>query len=481
MLNKLTTTIRRNFQSVTYDLIVLFLIWGTSIGLLGREALPPNGAIFSLLVLYILAVVLGQLSTCLLKLPPLMGMLAAGLITSNAIGLKICPQMSSAIRTLALVVILLRAGLGLDTNKLKTMAGMAARLAIIPFIAESLAIAFSGHFLLSMPLPWSFLVAFILSAVSAAIVVPEMIHLQSKGIGTTSGLPTLVMAACSLDNVLAIVGIGVSIGLIFNSTTSSLGWQICKGPVEVISGLIFGLASGVYIGHAATLDVNAKSPFKATVLMVLFASFIVYISKAVKLDAVGPVAAIVLALVAGIRWRKGDSSDGLIRSVCMYLKSVWYALEHFLFALIGAEVTLSNLDGSVLFNGTLVLFIGLAVRFVAAFMSVSGSNYGHKEKLYIAISWLPKATVQAAFGPIALDMVHSMMIFDADTSTMAENVLTMAVLSILITAPLGAAAMFLLRTPLLGSGQSDIEHGTADERRPLSPTLVRIEEQASTI
>lgn len=199
--------------------VVVLSIWGCVFALFGSIAAPPHGSLFWVLVVTVLAIIVGTLVSYL-KLPPLLGMLLAGLVVKNIPGVdfdKYWTVTSGHLRGLALVVILMRAGLGLDPVALKKLSGVVLRLAFTPCTVEATAVAVSSHLLLGLPWLWGFMLGFVMAAVSPAVVVPCLLKIQNQGYGVEKGIPTLVIAAASVDDVLAISAFTILLGVAFKS------------------------------------------------------------------------------------------------------------------------------------------------------------------------------------------------------------------------------------------------------------------------
>merc|ERR1719471_240249 len=175
-------------------------------------------------------------------------MLLVGVMLANVPGVRSVGRLdsswSSVLRSSALTIILIRAGLGLDPDKLKQLSLMVLRLAFLPCLMESCVVAVASRFIVGLPWLWGFMLGFVLSAVSPAVVVPCLLSLQSRGFGVDKGIPTLVIAAASVDDVLAISCFTILTGIIFNNT-SNLTMTILQGPVEVLVGLVYGCVAGV--------------------------------------------------------------------------------------------------------------------------------------------------------------------------------------------------------------------------------------------
>jgi len=499
---------------LTYILVVL-TIWLTSYSVFGQIALPgeqeinisvKGGTVFALLVLVVVAWIGGWVVQKV-HLPPLLGMLVVGILLKNVPYISVArgldPAWSAALRSTALAVILLRAGLGLDPAALKQLSAMVFRLAFMPCLAETCVVAVTSHFLIGLPWIWGFMLGFVLAAVSPAVVVPCLLALQEKGWGVAKGIPTLVIAAASVDDVLAISAFTIILGITFNPS-ADLASVILQGPLEAFVGVVFGLAWGVL---AVFLP---PSPNPSTILRLLVlvggALLALFGSDVVGLPGSGALAVLVLAFVSGVGWRRqgwGDSNP-----VTQALAAAWVVLQPLLFGLIGTEIQVAALDGGTVGWGVVVLCCGLVVRMVVSYAAVMMGDLNMKERMFVALAWLPKATVQAAIGPLALDkakqalasrfpgqdcnpvlvdikeplpgttlvrdMVNGTMVQGysgdggdllatlCDMVTYGDKVLTIAVLVILITAPIGAVAIMtggpkLLENEREGKGKTEEE------------------------
>jgi NhaP-type Na+/H+ or K+/H+ antiporter len=243
--------------------------------LLGKTMLP-GGAGWSLALLYLCSTVAGKLVPLVSKrLPPLLGMLAVGLLLRNVPGGALDSRelllgeefawWSRWLRAAALAVIMLRAGLGLDLDKLRTLGLATARLAFLPCLAEALTALALAQPLLDLPPQWGGTLGFVLAAVSPAVVVPGMLDLGSRGYGVSKGVPTMVVAAASFDDVLCIAGFGVCLALAdaheaarspsaptntsglsggASSDDVPIAWLVLKAPTELLCGILYGWIAG---------------------------------------------------------------------------------------------------------------------------------------------------------------------------------------------------------------------------------------------
>ena len=358
-----------------------------------------------------------------------------GFVIGNAFEINLNDRISSILRSIGLIVILLRAGLELDPKAVLKLSTVCLRLSFTPLIIEAIVVAFASHLLLDFPIEWGFLLGFVLGAVSPAVVVPSMIALQEKGLGVDKSIPTIIIAAASIDDVMAITGFGICLGIVFDTNTSIV-WSVFKGPVEALAGIAFGIVIGVILWF---IPPNKESIHQRLTIILLAGIFAQFGSTALDMGGAGPLACLFISFVAAIRWRK---TPHLTESLQQYLGTLWLIFQPFLFALIGTEVKLTALKGSAIGWALLTLAISQILRTCTAMSVVFGAALNLKEKLFIGFAWSPKATVQAAIGSIALDMARERD--DQKSIELASLTLTIAVISILVTAPLGAVLISLL-------------------------------------
>lgn len=385
------------------------------------------------LVLLFLAAVGGGFVAQRLKMPPLLGMLIAGFLMRNFSGglLEALPQSwSGMLRLVALTVILLRAGLGLNLDALRRLQGAFLRLSFLPNLAEAGTVAIVVYFILGMPLAWGILLGFVISAVSPAVVVPSLLDLQLRGYGVDKGIPTMVLAAASFDDVISISGFGLGLSFIFGGRSdTSVAASLLRAPLE----LLLGLGAGILIGLACIPLRKGPAWFRFTALLGL-GLVAVFGGWALGFTGGGSLAAMTMGAVAARGWLETTAP------VAKAMGRVWLVAQPILFGLIGAAVTLAYLEPAYIGIGLLILVISLTVRLTVSYFSVTGTDFNLQERLFVALAWLPKATVQAAIGAIALDLVRQYQL-GAQAETYGIQVLTLAVLSIISTAPIGALAI----------------------------------------
>ncbi|MCC5426640.1 cation:proton antiporter domain-containing protein [Clostridium botulinum] len=374
-----------------------------------------------------------------LKLPGLLGMLILGILIGphglNWLSKDILND-SSDLRKIALIVILLRAGLGLNKDELKLVGKTALKLSCVPGIIEGFFIAIASTKLLGFSFIQGSLLGFILAAVSPAVVVPQMLSLMDKGLGKAKGIPTLILAGASIDDVFAITIFSTFLGL-YSRKNINIGMQILKIPISIILGTLIGALSAIIIikiFKKYTID-NTKK-----ILIILSISIILTLIEALlkgKLEIASLLGVMALGFVIS------DKIPNVGDKVSKGLNEIWVFAQILLFVLVGAEVNMVIAFKSG-FLGIIIIALGLIGRSIGVLISLKGSNLNKKEKLFSVIAYIPKATVQAAMGAVPL----------ANGVGAGDIILAIAVLSILITAPLGAIAINLSGPRLLESNLS---------------------------
>nr|XP_046237395.1 sodium/hydrogen exchanger 9B2 isoform X2 [Scatophagus argus] len=434
------------------------LLFGVVWSITGSECLP-GGNLFGVVILFICSVLGGKLVgmiqlPTLPPFPPLLGMLLAGLLLRNVPyvtdAVFINTHWSAALRNIALSVILTRAGLGLNPSALRRLKAVCVRLAIGPCVVEACTVALVSHFLLGLPWVWGFILGFVLAAVSPAVVVPSMLLLQREGYGVEKGIPTLLMAAGSFDDILAITGFSTCLGIAFS--TGSTWMNILKGLLEVVGGVIAGLILGLFLCYFPSKD-QEDLVLRRTLMLLGLSIFSVFFTHVIGFAGAGGLCTLVLAFLAALGW-KADKVP-----VAAMVGRSWDVFQPLLFGLIGAEISIANLSPSTVGLGLACVGIGLVIRLLVTFLLVHFGGFSLKEKLFISVAWLPKATVQAAIGSKALDMAR-----EEGNETFIKfglDVLTLAVLAILTTAPIGALGIGLAGPRLLVRQVTDEAEGGA--------------------
>ncbi|XP_069956920.1 sodium/hydrogen exchanger 9B2-like isoform X2 [Cherax quadricarinatus] len=430
-------------------IVLCLALWGCLISITWEMALP-GGKLFSLLLLYVMALLAGLMAD-FVGLPSLLGNLVMGILFSsipgiNALGHNIDIYYSSVLRNIALTIILIRAGLGLDPVALKKLSCTVLRLAFLPCLVETVTMGIASAFFLDLPWSWSLMLGFVVAAVSPAVVVPSLLRLSEEGYGVDQGIPTLVIAAASIDDVLAITGFSIMLGLTF--AKGALIWTILEGPTGMVLGILCGIVFAILCWYLPYKEKTNRSTYKFVIIFSLSA-LAIFGSHRAELESSGPILVLTLAFVAGLGWRKLGTEDP---EVCANYRFMWEIFQPILFASIGSEIDIGATDPGTIGWGMLALLIGVAFRIATSFVVVMGASLTAWERLFIAIAWLPKATVQAAIGSQALDHVLQHGGDDID-HIRGQQVVTLAVMAILLTAPLGAVAVRFAGPRLLAKCQ----------------------------
>lgn len=392
----------------------------------------PVDATIALGLLLAATVVGGRLARRV-AMPGLLGMLVAGIVIRNVPGglLDDLPdRWSTVLRLVALTVILLRAGLGLDLDALLGLRGSLLRLSFLPNLAEATTVAAVARLVLDLPLAWGLLLGFVVAAVSPAVVVPSLLDLQHRGYGVAKGIPTMILAAATFDDVISITGFGAMVSIVFaDQGDGGVVESLVRAPLELGLGLAAGLVAG-----ALCASIRRAPAWVRFALLLGLGLAAVFGGWAVGFTGGGSLAAMTMGAVSGRSW--GPASD----RVAVGLTRVWAVAQPILFGLIGAAVALSAIEPSYVRDGLVILAVGLAVRLVVTYLSASGTRFTDRERRFVALAWIPKATVQAAIGALALDLARQ---YDAgaQAETYGTQIVTIAVLAILATAPVGAVAI----------------------------------------
>ena len=369
-----------------------------------------------------------------IKLPKLVWYIILGILIGPSV-LNIVDDtlinISSYLRQIALVIILTRSGLSLDINNLKKIGRPAILMCFLPACFEIIGVTIFAPLFLGISYLEALLLGSVLAAVSPAVVVPRMIKLMEEGYGKEHSVPELIMAGASCDDIFVIVLFYSFKNLV--ATSSFDAWTISQIPLSIISGITLGIIVGVFI----VLIINKLKMNKViNVIFMLGASFgMLALENALKeyFSISSLLAIIVMAIIINI-FKKEEAKE-----IQKTYNSLWNGFEILLFTLVGIATNINyafSKDGAILIG---VVLIALIFRSVGVIFCLFATRFNKKEKLFIIFSYLPKATVQASIGAIAL----------SEGLDCGIVILTGAVISILITAPLGAILMDRLYNKLL--------------------------------
>ncbi len=358
-----------------------------------------------------------------LKLPGIIGLILLGVLTGpyllNIIDSKTL-EISSIIRKIALVVILIRAGLGIKKSALKEIGVNAILLSFIPLLLETFIITLISMWLFSFDFLTALLLGCIVSAVSPAVIVPSMLELIDKKVGETKKIPTMILASASLDDIVAITLFTITLSFFANNNTS-------QTLISIPSGIILAVLIGVAIGFLLVFVFKLFKPAPIFKALIIFATGIFLLLFEQIIDNFAYISFISLLSIIIFSFILLENDKNTAKEVSPIFKSMWIFLSLFLFVLVGAEVS-PNVALNAGLKGIFIITIGLLFRSIGVFISLIKSKFTFKEKLFCVYSFWPKATVQAAIGgiPLALGIPGG------------EIILAISVLAILTTAPLGA-------------------------------------------
>uniref|UniRef100_A0A2K5EUB7 Solute carrier family 9 member B1 n=1 Tax=Aotus nancymaae TaxID=37293 RepID=A0A2K5EUB7_AOTNA len=347
--------------------VILITIWCMTWSILGSEALP-GGNLFGLLIIFYSAIIGGKFLELIRiplvpPLPPLFGMLLAGFMIRNVPFISkhvhVDSTLSSVLRNIALTLILIRAGLGLDPQALKHLKGVCFRLAAGPCLIEASAAAVFSHFIMKFPWQWAFLLGFVLGAVSPAVVVPSMLLLQENGYGIKKGIPTLLMAASSMDDILAITGFNTCLSIVF-----STGSILTSYPLK--TQLVLKILISKY---SIRKNLSWKRGFLVDICVFL-------------LDY-GTLLSFILTFL--------EKQNMKVQKI---ITNVWDIFQPLLFGLVGAEVSVSSLESNTVGISVATVSLALCVRILTTYLLMCFAGFSFKEKIFIAFAWMSKATVQ---------------------------------------------------------------------------------------
>lgn len=379
-------------------------------------------------------------------LPGILGMIATGILLGPNLMDLIDDSIIDILRefkTAALIVILIRAGLGINKETLNKIGGSAIRMSFIPGIIEGSTVALVSHLLLGFTFIEAGILGFIFAAVSPAVVVPGMLELKDAGYGKKNEIPTLILAGASVDDAFAITVFGVFVGL-----ASGNAIDISHLLLSVPSGIFLGALIGVGIGLSLIWffkKVHIRDTKKVIIFMIialLFYEFTELDAVKEKIHIAGLLGIMTIGFVILEKYSK------LANRLAVKFNKLWVMAEILLFVYIGTEVQIKGLNLEIIGVGLLILGIGLLLRSTGVWISLFGSKLSYKEKAFCIIAYLPKATVQAAIGAVPLSLIQSGQITSISIET-GQNILALAALSIIVSAPLGAIGIKFFGPKLL--------------------------------
>lgn len=360
-----------------------------------------------------------------LRLPSLLGMLATGIVLGPYV-LDLLDAgilgISADLRKIALIIILTRAGLGLDLSGLKKIGRPAVLMCFVPASFELLGMLILAPKLMGISVLEAAVMGAVLAAVSPAVVVPRMVKLMEEGYGVQKGIPQLILAGASVDDVYVIVLFSTFVGMMQGKGASILSFV--NIPVSILLGIVIGLSLGTFLAYFFK-RVHIRDTSK--VLIILSISFLLVVIEDALTTAI-TFSALIAIMFIGIGLQQ--KREAVAKRLSAKYGKLWVAAEVFLFVLVGATINIGYLT-KVGVRAVILILGVLVFRMLGVFVCLLGTDLNGKERLFTMMAYTPKATVQAAIGGIPLALGFAC----------GETVLTVAVLAIVLTAPVGAFAI----------------------------------------
>lgn len=374
-----------------------------------------------------------------IRLPGIIGMLMTGILLGPHVLNLLDPSIlgiSADLRRMALVIILIKAGLSLHPEELKKVGRPALLMAFLPAMSEILAFILLAPLFLKISLTEAAVMGAVLSAVSPAVVVPRMVQLMEERRGTEKGIPQMILAGASLDDVFVIVLFTAFLGMARGEETRLADFAAI--PVSIVLGILLGILTGLLLAWFFETSYSHEHLVRNSmkVIIMLGAAFGLLAAEDVlknRIPLSGLLAVMSMAMVLSMR-----CAPQVGERLREKFGKIWIAAEVILFVLVGANVDIRyTLEAGP--AAILMILTALVFRSAGVWLCTAGTGLDKKERTYCILAYLPKATVQAAIGSVPLSM----------GLPCGRLVLSVAVLAILITAPLGAAAMDISRSRLL--------------------------------
>lgn len=362
-----------------------------------------------------------------MKLPGLLGMLSTGIVLGPYVLDLLDPSIlgiSAELRKIALIIILTRAGLGLDLSGLKKIGRPAVFMCFVPASFELFGMLLLVPKLMGLSILEAAVMGAVLAAVSPAVVVPRMVKLMDEGYGVKEGIPQLILAGASVDDVYVIVLFSTFTGMMQGTGASAI--RFINIPVSILLGIAIGLGIGVLLAYFFQ-KIHMRDTSK--VLIILSISFLLVVLEDYLATPI-TFSALIAVMFIGIGLQR--KREVVAKRLSAKYGKLWVAAEVFLFVLVGATVNIGYI-GKVGIKALIVIAGALVFRMFGVLVCLLGTEIKGKERMFTMLAYTPKATVQAAIGGIPLALGFAC----------GESVLAVSVLAIVLTAPLGAFAIDL--------------------------------------
>ncbi|KAK0179637.1 hypothetical protein PV327_005374 [Microctonus hyperodae] len=457
-----------NVLWIITHIMVICLAYGALLFLLGAPMMP-GGNLFGFYWLIISSYTLGWSLAYIpyINLPPVFGMLLAGIIIRIS-GLynvqeEIGHYITSKIRAVCLTFITIRAGLQLSTTSLVRHPIFLLELALIPCTIEFFVIALYSKLILGYPWDWAFLSGTIMASMSPIITVNCILNLAEKGYGEDRDMATLFTTAASIDGVHMVALFGLCYSFVFSNNIDSIIWWIYipGGVRDLFFGSIVGFIIGLilaFLPHYSTPHIEIYR----TVCLILGSLFCILGPSKITITGGGYLASIFMSFIASTGWKMLSESPLTVMPLRRIIHLLWHISQPIFVGLIGAEVDFSHWSSERCILHIICIFIGLMTRSFFVILTTIKTPFSVRERIFIALSWLPKGTLQAAFAPMTLEGAQQYK--DSNGISLAMDIVQMSVLAVVFLAPVGAIIM-TVTGPILLNKIDDVER---DRRRRLS-------------
>jgi NhaP-type Na+/H+ or K+/H+ antiporter len=456
-------------------MVLVVLAWFVLWAMLPNNLVELRGYVFDPLLVVLVSAVAGGILSRFLQFPPLICVLAVAILLNNVPSVGyftsgIHPKVRKSIISLGLTTILLKAGLSIKVEELKPIMANYVALSMLPAIAELVVHSFVAQSLFGYDdTTWAFMQGAVVAGCSPSVMVPALLSLKVDGYCVKGGPGLLMLPASPTEMVAAIWNINFTADLIFN-TDVSLALSIALGPIQIVGGALLGLLlAGLHYGMFRQLKYEAKKlPHRryardhsvdvsrlSAFVLVMFGSGVIFYTKTVSLAGGGSVAVTVMAVATAYVFRRESARDPFVEEHLMLVGELVAQLWDLfvmpaLFAMVGSSIVVADIfTAEFLPKAVACLFAGLAARFVVAALCTVGQDYSKGERFLLAFGWMAKASVQAALGPLALQLAEDNFgAVSAVNPALAKKQLLygrqiadMAVLTIIISAPLAAITL----------------------------------------
>lgn len=396
--------------------------------------------IFSMLLLLVVGHLAGRFVERV-GLPKLLGMIIFGCVAGPAyLGIidSLTLELGKELKSIALVTVLITGGLGISCEQLKKMGRPALLLSFIPAGLEGFAVAFAAVKVFGFTFIQGGILGFIIAAVSPAVLIPSMVDLIKRGLGRKKAIPQMMLAGGSADDSIAIALFTTFMGLYFGAE-KSLGANLASVPISIGLGIISGVVAAYIL---RPLCRAVKNPVVQSVMVLAAGTGMRILEDKHILEFNSLIGVMVMGFMIN---NFADTKLG--ENLTVNLGKAWQIGQIYLFTLVGAAID-PNLIGRLIVPGTLIILSALIIRSIGTWVSLIGTDLNYRERLFCVIAYLPKATVQSAKAGVPLHMGVAG----------GEIIQAVAILSVLITAPIGAIGIKLSAEPLLKEEQ-ELETG----------------------